>query len=98
VIVSFASKDTQDVLVGGRPKGLPSDIVRGAYRKLQQLNSVSSVIELRMPPSNRLHALQGDRDGQYSISINMQYRICFRWVEIDTEHGEAHDVEIIDYH
>lgn len=71
----------------------PSDLVAVARRKLDQLNAAVSVQGLRVPPGNRLEALKGDRKGQYSVRVNDQFRICFRW----TEAGPA-DVEIVDYH
>ena len=64
-----------------------------AVRKLDQIDSVTTVDELSVPPGNRLEMLSGDRDGQYSIRINDQYRICFRW-----QGEDAHNVEIADYH
>ena len=64
-----------------------------AWRKLDQLNRVSDLRELAIPPGNRLEPLRGDRDGQFSVRINQQYRVCFRW-----EAGDAYEVEIIDYH
>ena len=64
-----------------------------ACRKLDQINRVQDVSELRVPPGNRLERLKGDRKGQYSIRINQQYRICFVW-----EEGHAYEVEITDYH
>lgn len=66
---------------------------RVALRKLRQLQVAALLSDLRVPPGNRLEALTGDRDGQYSIRINNQYRICFRWID-----GGAEDVEIVDYH
>ncbi len=71
----------------------PSNIWKIAARKLDQLDSVSALAELRIPPNNRLEALSGDRKGQYSIRINDQYRICFIWTEQGPE-----QVEIVDYH
>ena len=64
-----------------------------ARRKLDQLNAAVVLTDLRAPPANRLEALKGNRRGQHSIRINDQWRICFRWRE-----GDAHDVEIVDYH
>lgn len=64
-----------------------------AERKMQFLESARDLNDLRSPPGNRLEKLAGDRSGQYSIRINDQYRICFRWID-----GKAHDVEIVDYH
>ncbi len=68
-------------------------VERAARRKLEALNAASSLEDLRRVPGNRLEALRGDRAGQFSIRINEQRRVCFRWVE-----GDAHDVEIVDYH
>jgi len=72
---------------------LPQDIQQVARRKLRMLNNARVVADLRVPPANRLEALRADRAGQYSIRINDQWRICFRF-----ESGNAHDVEIVDYH
>jgi toxin HigB-1 len=74
-------------------KGVPKDILRTAHRKLMQLNSAQSLDDLRSPPGNRLEALKGRRKGQFSIRINDQWRVCFRW-----QVNEAYDVEICDYH
>ena len=71
----------------------PQSLWRTAFRKLDQLDSAEVVDDLRIPPGNRLEQLKGDREGQYSIRINDQYRICFVW----TENGPD-DVEIVDYH
>ncbi|WP_342360976.1 type II toxin-antitoxin system RelE/ParE family toxin [Terrarubrum flagellatum] len=92
MIRSFADKDTES-LFHDRLVRKWSAIERGARRKLQLLNSARRLDDLRVPPGNRLEALRGDRVGQHSIRINDQWRICFRWIE-----GEAHDVEIVDYH
>ena len=72
---------------------LPLDVQKAAYRKLKMLDAATSLMDLRSPWGNRLEPLQGDCDGQYSIRINDQWRICFRW-----EAGNAFDVEIVDYH
>ncbi|MEX2444570.1 MAG: type II toxin-antitoxin system RelE/ParE family toxin [Alkalispirochaeta sp.] len=74
-------------------KRIPSVIQKIAYRKLVMIHRSRDLIDLRVPPGNRLEALSGDRSGQYSVRINDQLRICFRW-----EAGSAHDVEIVDYH
>lgn len=71
----------------------PEDIQRVALRKLKMLDRSQSLMDLRSPPANRLEKLKGERDGQYSIRINDQWRLCFRW-----ENGDAFDVEIVDYH
>ena len=74
-------------------KGYPDDVIRTAYRKLVQLHNARILDDLRAPPGNRLEALKGNRAGQHSIRINRQWRICFIWRD-----GDAHDVEITDYH
>ena len=74
-------------------KGIPNDVLRVANRKLTQLNSALSLNDLKAPPGNRLERLSGNRRGQYSIRVNDQWRVCFRWAD-----GDAHDVEIVDYH
>jgi len=72
---------------------LPSDIQQVALRKLRMLNNAIDINDLRIPPANRLEKLSGDREGQYSIRINDQWRICFEW-----QKGDAFNVEIADYH
>ncbi|MBI1779186.1 MAG: type II toxin-antitoxin system RelE/ParE family toxin [Proteobacteria bacterium] len=74
-------------------KGVPVDILRVANRKLLQLNNARLLGDLRSPPGNRLEALRGRRRGQYSIRVNDQWRVCFRWHD-----GDAYDVEVCDYH
>ena len=76
----------------GSPR-LPPEVGRAALRRLMYLNAAASLRDLQAPPGNRLEALSGDRAGQHSIRINSQWRICFRWHEV-----EAFDVEITDYH
>lgn len=81
-------------MFGGEcPKGFPADIVRVARRKLRMVDAAAQLIDLRAPPGNRLHPLNGDRAGQHAISINDQFRVCFTW----SDDGPA-DVEITDYH
>ncbi|WP_288219764.1 type II toxin-antitoxin system RelE/ParE family toxin [uncultured Adlercreutzia sp.] len=92
MIVSFADKDTESIARGYRVKQFDS-FARIAQRKLRQLEIAGSIQDLRIPPGNRLEKLAGNRDGQWSIRINDQFRICFRW----TAAGPA-DVEIVDYH
>ena len=75
------------------PKGLPSDLAKVARRKLRALAAATRLDDLRQPPGNRLEALAGDRDGQHSIRINDQWRLCFIWRD-----GDAYDVGIVDYH
>jgi proteic killer suppression protein len=91
MIKSFRDKDTARVFAGRRAKKIPPEIVERATAKLALLDQSESLAELRRPPSNRLHKLSGDREGQWAISINSQWRICF---EFDDEAGDAHAVEI----
>ncbi len=93
MIKTFADKRTQQLYVDGRSRGIPPEIVRRATRKLEYVDLASRLDDLRVPPGNRLHALSGDRQGQHSISVNDQWRICFRFVD-----GDAFEVEITDYH
>ena len=93
MIKSFADKKTAAVFQGVEVRTLPKPIQPAARRKLLLIDSSISVQSLRVPPGNRLEALKGDRRGQWSIRINDQWRICFRWHE-----GRAWDVEIADYH
>lgn len=93
VIKSFADRHTQELFATGRSRRLPPDILRRARRKVEYVDLAVSLEDLRVPPGNRLHKLEGDREGQHAISINDQWRICFRFVDC-----EAYDVEITDYH
>ena len=93
MIKSFASAATETVWAGSRSRELPPDIHNTARRKLRMLNNAVTMAELRVPPNNRLEKLKGSRMGKYSIRINDQWRICFRW-----DHGDCYDVEIVDYH
>jgi proteic killer suppression protein len=93
MIKTFADKETQQVFVKGKSKHLPPDLIRRAVRRLEYIHWATNINDLRAPPSNRLHGLRGERKGQYSISINDQWRICFRFID-----GDAFDVEIVDYH
>lgn len=92
MIASFRGKEAE-ALFNDLPVARLCAVERQARRKLLYLNAVAALDELRQPPGNRLEALKGDRKGQYSIRINDQWRICFRWQD-----GNAHDVEIVDYH
>jgi len=92
VITAFKCRDTQSLFLGQRVARF-ANIESVAIRKLQQLNAAATLGFLRIPPNNRLESLKGDRAGQYSIRINDQWRICFRYAE-----GNAVDVEIVDYH
>ena len=93
MIVSFNSKDTEIIWHGQFSKKLPLQIQNIARRKLRMLNNANALIDLKIPPSNNLEKLHGDRDGQYSIRINNQWRICFNW-----KSNNCLDVEIVDYH
>ena len=93
MIKSFRGKETEKVWQGQRSRRLPGNIQRVARRKLRMLNNAQALNDLRVPPANRLEALQGRRAGQHSIRINDQWRICFVW-----DQGIALDVEIVDYH
>ena len=93
MIKSFADKATAALFSGRRVRRLPPDIHRRAYAKLQALDAADTLDFLRVPSSNRLERLRRDREGQWSIRINDQWRICFRW-----EDHDAYDVEVTDYH
>ncbi len=97
MIVSFKNQATEDIFNGVNSKiarkTCPQTIWRIASRKLDQLDSVESLEELKIPPGNRLESLSGDRNSEFSIRINEQYRICFVWGELGPS-----EVEIVDYH
>jgi toxin HigB-1 len=97
MIQSFKNAGTEDIFNGEKTKAArqicPSSIWKIASRKLDQVDSVTALTELRIPPNNKLEALAGDRKGQHSIRINDQYRICFVWTETGPD-----QVEIVDYH
>ena len=93
MISSFAAQETERIWSGQRSRKLPPDIQNRALIRLRLLNRANSLDDLRNPPGNRLHDLTGDRAGQHSISINRQWRRCFRFKD-----GNAYDVEIVDYH
>ena len=93
MINSFKDRETEKVFSGRFSTRLPQSIQRAAAIKLKILNAATSLETLRIPPSNFLEALRGDREGQHSIRINKQWRICFVW-----QGNDAYDVEIVDYH
>jgi toxin HigB-1 len=93
VIKSFRDADAERLWNEERTKRIPATLRKPALKKLQMLNAAAALNDLRVPPGNRLEALHGDREGQHSIRINDQYRICFEWLE-----GNAYEVEITDYH
>lgn len=93
MIRSFCDGDTERLFKRQHIRRLPTDLQRIALRKLVLLDAATHLLDLRIPPANRLEKLAGNRLGQHSIRINDQWRICFRW-----SGGDAHDVEIVDYH
>lgn len=93
MIAGFRDADSERLWTTGRCKRLPARLNRQALRKLYILNAALGLENLKVPPGNRLERLRGDRAGQHSIRVNNQYRICFFWRD-----GNAHDVEVVDYH
>jgi len=93
MIQTFASSETEYFFTTGRSRRLPPEILKRAAMRLNQLHAATRLEDLRLPPSNHLEALSGDRLGQWSIRINQQWRLCFRF-----ENQDAYDVEIVDYH
>jgi proteic killer suppression protein len=93
MIKTFADRRAKELYETGKAKRFPADVAKRAARKLEYLDLAVTLEDLRTPPGNRLHGLEGDRKGQHSISINDQWRICFRF-----EDGDAYDVEVCDYH
>jgi len=93
MIKSFANKETEKLFSREISRKLPQGIQQIARRKLEILDATEALQDLRIPPSNHLEKLSGDRKGQYSIRINKQWRICFEWHD-----GDAYNVEITDYH
>jgi proteic killer suppression protein len=93
VIKTFKDDETQKIYQRQRSRKLPVDIQQVALRKLRMTNNAISINDLRVPPANHLEKLSGNRAGQWSIRINDQWRICFRW-----EGSDAYNVEITDYH
>jgi len=93
MIESFADPETEKIFKGIVSRKLPLIIQKTARRKLIYLDDADDLRDLLAPPGNRLEALHGNREGRYSIRVNVQYRICFKWLK-----GKAIDVEIVDYH
>ena len=93
VIRSFSDAETKRFYTTGKSRRFPADVRARASRRLTQLNAATRIEDLRLPPSNRLEHLKGDRKGKWSIRINDQWRVCFRF-----DKGDALDVEIVDYH
>jgi proteic killer suppression protein len=92
MIVSFADAETANVFLTGRSRRF-GKLAKIAARRMAEIDFAKALDELSIPPGRRLEKLRGDREGQYSIRVNDQYRICFRWSK-----DGAHDVEIVDYH
>lgn len=93
MIKGFRCRETEKLFCDGTSRKFPPDILRRALGQLRDLEAAATLDDLRVPPGRRLEALSGDRKGQHSIRINQQWRVCFCW-----EDGNAHDVEIVDYH
>ena len=93
MIKTFADRRTQELYVRGKAKRLPAELAKRAARKLEYVDLATRLDDLKVPPGNRLHALEGNRKGQHAICVNDQWRICFRFSE-----GDAYDVEFCDYH
>lgn len=93
VIRTFKDDETRKIYQRQRSRKLPPEIQQVALRKLRMLNNAITTLDLRVPPANRLEKLSGEREGQWSIRINDQWRVCFKW-----QGSDAYDVEIVDYH
>ena len=93
MIKTFADKHTRELFRTGKSKRIAPELIKRTLRRLEYIDLAARLDDLRVPPSNRLHALAGSRKGQHAISINDQWRIVFRF-----EQGDAYDVEITDYH
>jgi proteic killer suppression protein len=93
MIINFPSEEAEIIFNGGVSRKLPREIQSVAFRKLGYVDAAGDLRDLRAPPGNRLEELKDDRKGQHSIRINDQWRVCFVW-----DHGNARDVEIVDYH
>lgn len=93
MIKTFADRRTQELFVSGSAKRFPPDVAARAARKLEYIDLATRLDDLKVPPGNRRHALKAERRGQYSIAVNTQWRICFRFVD-----GDAFEVESCDYH
>lgn len=92
MIVSFGDAATEELFHGGKSRKIPANVLKVAVRKLDYLNAATTLTDLRVPPGNRLEALKGDLAGYYSIRVNAQFRIVFKW-----DNG-AHEVRFCDYH
>lgn len=93
MIQTFADAETESFFATGKSRRLPTEILKRTAMRLSQIHAANRIEDLRLPPSNQLEKLTGDRAGQWSIRINGQWRVCFRF-----EGAHAFDVEIVDYH
>ena len=93
MILSFGDKETREFFKKGKSRKIPSDIQRRAYRKLEMIDKAETIEDLKYPPGNRLEVLKGDKAGYYSLRINEQWRITFKF-----ENANAYEVKIEDYH
>lgn len=93
MIQTFATSDTENIFATGKSRRLPPEILKRTSMRLNQVHAATKIEDLRLPPSNHLEKLTGDKHDKWSIRINGQWRICFRF-----EGGHAFDVEIVDYH
>jgi proteic killer suppression protein len=93
MIQTFADTETESFFATGKSRRLPTEILKRAAMRLSQIHAATQIEDLRLPPSNQLEKLSGDRAGQWSIRINGQWRVCFRF-----EGAHAFDVEVVDYH
>ena len=93
MITTFADKETERIWSGRRSRKLPAEIQSRAVNKLNLIDAAETLDDLKSPPSNRLHDLAGDREGQHSVSINMKWRICFVWKD-----GNAYNVEVTNHY
>ena len=92
-IKTWACAQTRQIFEGGSPRLVPRTVIRRAHSKLLMLHAAADLRDLVAPPGNRLEKLRGDRDGQFSIRVNDQYRVCFDWRD-----GDAYEVKLVDYH
>ena len=93
MIKTFIGRDTERLFLGERSARFPTQLHRAMQRKLVMVDAAENLLDLAVPPGNRLEKLSGDRDGQFSIRLNEQWRICFDWLD-----GDAYNVEVVDYH
>jgi proteic killer suppression protein len=93
VIKTFGNKETEKLFQRERSRSFPPEIIRKARLKLEILDAAEKLDDLKVPPGNKLEKLSGDREGQHSVRVNRQWRICFRW-----KNGDSYDVEMVDYH